>query len=117
MTAAATSESEHAALLAEVIDELRFLRQVKTFIMPPVDREIAVNVDSDEAIKMATNNFSSRRTRYIDVKHHIVRDTMDKGVVKIEYVKSGEPHVDASTKASDVETLGRHQGFPLSLHA
>lgn len=51
-------------------------------------------------MKMATNRFSSGRTRNIDVKHHIVRDTVDQSVVQIKHVKSGgEKHTDTLTKA------------------
>ena len=40
-TAAASSESEHGAL-AGVVNELRFLYQVKVFMMPLVDDIIAI---------------------------------------------------------------------------
>ena len=36
ITATATSESEYVAL-AEIANELRFLRQVKAFMVPPID--------------------------------------------------------------------------------
>ncbi|CAN0378931.1 unnamed protein product, partial [Ascophyllum nodosum] len=51
---------------------------------------------------MVTNCFSSRRTRHVDVKHHIVRDAVESGIVLIHYDKSGEQHADVLTKALDV---------------
>ena len=69
-TATVTSESEYVAL-AEIVNELRFLRQVKAFIVPPIEYNIRVHEDNEGAIKMAKNRFSNRRTRHIDVKHHI----------------------------------------------
>ena len=72
MAAAASSKSEYVAL-AESLNELRFLRQVKGFLMPPIDDTIITREYNKEAIKMATNRFSSRHTRHVDVKHHIVR--------------------------------------------
>ena len=80
MTAAASSESEYVAL-AEFVNELRFLRQVKGFLMPPIDDNIVITEDNEGAIKMVTNRFSSSRTRHVDVKHHIVRDAVEDGVV------------------------------------
>ena len=41
VTAAASSESEYMAL-AEVINELRFLRQVNGFLTPPIDNNIII---------------------------------------------------------------------------
>ena len=70
------------AALAEVINELRFLPQVKGFLTPLIDNTI-IREDNEGAIKMATNRFSSRRTRYVDVKHHVVRDAVESGIVRI----------------------------------
>ena len=62
VAAAATSESKYVAL-AEVVNELRFLRQVKAFMMPSTDYEVRIFEDNEGAIKMANNRFSSPRTR------------------------------------------------------
>ena len=65
-----------------------------------IDIDIKIHEDNQGAIKMATNRFSSRRTRHVDVKHHIVRDAVEgEGVVQVGYVKSGEQHADVLTKA------------------
>ena len=45
MTAAALSESEYVTL-AEVVNELRFLRPVKGFLTPPIDDTIIIREDS-----------------------------------------------------------------------
>ena len=78
VTAVASSESEYVAL-AEVVNGLRFLRHVKGFLTPPIDDTIIIREDNEGAIKMATNRFSSRRTRRVDVKQH--RDAVDSVVV------------------------------------
>ena len=92
----ATSESKYVAL-AEIVNELRFLRQVKAFMVPPIDYNIRVREDNESAIKMAENKVSSRRTRHIDVKHHMVWDAVNGGIVCVEFVKSGEQHTDVLT--------------------
>ena len=79
MTAAASSESEYVDP-AEVVNELRFLRQVQGFLMPLIDDNIVIREDNEGATKMATNRFSSRRMRHVDVKYHIVRDTVEGGL-------------------------------------
>ena len=113
VTAAASSESEYVAL-SEMVNELRFLRQVKEFMEPPIDERIRIHEDNEGAIKMAKNRFSSRRTRHVDVKHHIVRDAIDGGVVSVEHVRSEEQHADILTKALDVRTFENHAKFLLN---
>ena len=66
VTAGASSQSEYV-VLAEVVNELRFLRQVTGFLTPPIDDNIIIREDNEGAIKMATSRFSSRRTRHVDV--------------------------------------------------
>ena len=99
VTATATPESEYVALV-EIVNELHFLRLVKAFMVPPIDYNVRVHEDNEGAIKMTENSFHSRRTRHIDVKHHnMVRDALDGGIIRVEYVKTGEQHADVLTKA------------------
>ena len=107
MTTAVSSESEYVAL-AEVVIKLRFFRHFKGFLAPPIDDSIVIREGNEGAIKMATNRFSGRRRRYVDVKHHIVCVAVESGIVQIHYVKSGEQHADVLTKALDVNTFKTH---------
>ena len=86
VTAAASSESEYVAL-AEIVNELCFLRLMKGFLTPPIGDNIIIREDDEGVMRMATNPFNSRRTRHVGVKHHIVRDAVESGVVRIHYVK------------------------------
>ena len=114
ITATATSESEYVTL-AEIVSELRFLRQVKAFMVPPIDFKICVHEDNKGATKMAENRFSSRRTRHIDVKHYMVRDAVDGGMIRVEFIKSREQHADVLTKAIDAKPFGKHARFLLNV--
>ena len=114
ITATATSESEYVAL-AEIANELRFLRQVKALMVPPIDFNIRIYEDNEGAIKMAENRFSCRRTRHIDVKLHTVRDAVDGGVIHVEYIKSREQHADVLTKAIDAKSFEKNARFLLNV--
>ena len=103
--------------LAEVVNKLRFLREVKGFLTPPIDDNTIIREDNEGTIKMAANRFSSRRTRHVDVKHHIVRDAVESGRVRIHYVKSGEQHTDVLTKALDINTFKTHARVLLNTRA
>ena len=69
---------------------------------------ISIMEDNQGAIKMANNRQSNRRTRHIDVKHHIVRDAVEEGLVRIVHVRSEEKHADILTKALDMRTFDLH---------
>ena len=115
VTASGTSEAEYVAL-SEVVKEVLFLRQVQEF-MKPTMRVGAVNVfeDNEGAIKLATNKHASRRTKYIDVKHHLVKDSSDARKVRIAYARLEDQHADLLTKPLDMQTFYRHAKFILNV--
>ena len=77
VTASGPSEAEYVAL-SEVVKEVISLREVQEFMEPSMKVGV-VNVfeDNEGAIKLATNKHAGRRTKYIDMKHHLVRDASD----------------------------------------
>ena len=103
--------------LAEVVNKLRFLRQVEGFLTLPIDDNTIIREDNEGTIKMANNRCSSRRTRHVDVKHHIVRDAVESGRVRTHYVESGEQHADVLTKALDINTFKTHARVLLNTRA
>ena len=114
-TASASSESEYV-VLAEIVNEIKFLCQVQEFIMPTLRKStIPIMKDNQGSIKMANNKHSSRRTRHIDVKHHMVRDAVVGGLIRIVYVRSEEQHADILTKALGMRTFELHAKAPMSL--
>ena len=84
---------------------------MKGFLTPPIDDNIIIREDNEGTIKVATNRFSSKRTRHVDVKHHIVRDAVESCIVGIHCVKSGKQHADVLTKALDINTFETHTRF------
>ena len=64
---------------------------------------------------MANNKHSSRRTRHIDVKHHIVRDAVEDGLVRIIYVGNEEQYADILTNALDMRILKLQAKAPMNL--
>ena len=114
MTASGTSEAEYVAL-SEVVKEVLFLRQVQELTEPSM-RVGTVNVfeDNEGAIKLATNKHS-RRTKHVDVKHHLVRDASDAQKVRVAYVRSGDQHADLLTKPLDMQKFYKHAKFILNV--
>ena len=84
-TAEGIPKAEYVAV-SEIAKEVLFLRQVE---------------DNQGAIKMANNRHPSKRTRHIDIKHHLIRDAVGEGQVRVTYVKTEDQNVDVLTKPLD----------------
>ena len=102
--------------IREVVREVLFLRQVQEFMEPSM-RFDAVNLfeDNEGAIKLATNKHASRRTKHIDVKHHLARDASDARKVSVAYVRSGDQYADLLTKPLDMQKFYKHAKFILNV--
>ena len=113
MTASGTSEAKYVAL-SEVVNEVLFLRQVQEFMKPSM-RVGAVNLfeDNEGAIKLATNKHASRRTKHIDVKHHLAREASDARKLRVAYVRSGDQHADLLPEPLDMQKFYKHAKFIL----
>ena len=51
---------------------------------------------------------SSKRTRHIDIKHHLIRSAVDEGKVRVTYVKTEDQHADVLTKPLDRRMFENH---------
>ena len=115
VTASGTSEAEYFAL-SEVVKEVLFLRQVQEFMEPSIKvGAVSVLKDNEGTIKLATNKHASRRTKHIDVKHHLVRNASDARNVRVAYVRSEDQHADLFTKSLDMQKFYKHAKFILNV--
>jgi len=55
-------------------------------------------VDNQSAIKLAQNPQHHRRSKHIDVRYHSIREKVERGVLKLEYIPSSEQIADILTK-------------------
>ena len=62
-----------------------------------------------------TNKHAGRRTKHIDVKHHLVRDASDARKVRVAYARSEDQHADLLTKPLDMQTFYKHAKFILNV--
>ena len=106
VTASSTLEADDVAL-SETVKGVLFLIQMQDFIKPLV-RIDALNVfeNNEGTVKLALNKNASRRTKHIDVKHHLVRDACDAGKVTLVYIRTDDQHM-----ALFLELLGRQKFY------
>ena len=60
------------------------------------------------AIKLAVNKHASRKTKHIDVEHHLVRDACDTGKVRVVNVRTEDQHADLFTKPLEIQKFNKH---------
>ena len=52
--------------------------------------EILLLCDNESAVKIATNPVQHSRTNHIDIRHHFLRDHVNKGDIKIDGIGTDE---------------------------
>ena len=75
----------------------------------PIQYPITVHVDNIGAIFMAENITTSNRTKHVDIRYHFIKEHVEDGIVKIQFVKSRENHADIFTKNLNGELFEQHQ--------
>jgi hypothetical protein len=72
--------------------------------------------DNMSAINISKNPIQHSRTKYIDIRHHFIRDLVEDKVVTLEHVATDNQLADIFTKALDAnkfETLRGKLGICL----
>lgn len=60
---------------------------------------VLLYVDNKSAINLAKNPVFHGRSKHIDIRYHFIRDCVERGDIKLEYVKTQEQRADTLTKA------------------
>ena len=63
--------------------------------------EILLLCDNESAVKIATNPVQHSRTKHIDIRHHFLRDYVNKGDIKIDGIGTDDQLADIFTKPLD----------------
>jgi hypothetical protein len=69
---------------------------------------VEVKVDNMGAIYISENSMPSARTRHADLRQKFTSDLQEKGLIKIDFVKSEENTSDIMTKNVTVELFEKH---------
>ena len=94
--ALSTAEAEYMAACAAA-QEAKFLRSI--LLDFGVDQSpTVIHEDNQPAINIAENRLTSQRTKHIDIKYHFIREAIDDGIIKLQYVSTTEQLADILTK-------------------
>ena len=69
---------------------------------------IPLMCDNTSAVSMRKNSVHYKRTKHIDVRHHFLRDTVEKGNIVLTYCPMEEQIADIFTKALSKDQFERN---------
>jgi hypothetical protein len=94
--------------MSEEVKEIKFMYYLLRDIGIDVELPILVKTENVGAMLMAQNASSGVRTGHVYTRYHFVRENLEKGIIKIEFVKSVENESDIFTKNVTQEIYEKH---------
>ncbi|KAG6439518.1 hypothetical protein O3G_MSEX000841 [Manduca sexta] len=107
--AVSSTEAEYMALF-EAVKEALWLRSLAVSIKIDIDKPIIIFEDNNGCISIANNPTSHKRSKHIDIKYHFSREQVEKNIIKLNYIPTGEQIADALTKPLPVVTFQKFRG-------
>jgi hypothetical protein len=113
LIATSTHDAEYIGL-ANASYEITWLRQILAAILPEyTEHKMPANIllsDNQGAIASANKpRFElSARSKHIDIRFHVIRDAIQNGLIRLEYVRTHEMTADILTKALPREPHQQH---------
>lgn len=95
--AASSTEAEYMALFKAVREAL-WLKSLASSIHINIDKPIIIYEDNNGCISIANNPSSHKRSKHIDIQYHFSRKQIEKNVIKLNYILTGQQLADALTK-------------------
>jgi hypothetical protein len=102
-----SSEAEYVAM-SEAVKEIRFIYFILKDLGIEVELPIVVKSDNVGALFMSQNSSTGVRSRHVDTRYHFIRENVEDGIVKVEFVNSSENDSDIFTKNVSQDTYERH---------
>lgn len=95
--AASSTEAEYMALF-EAVREALWLKSLATSLNVNPSKSIIIYEDNNGCISIANNPTSHKRSKHIDIKYHFSTELIEKNVIKLKNVPTGNQLADVLTK-------------------
>ncbi|KAE8909416.1 Retrovirus-related Pol polyprotein from transposon TNT 1-94 [Phytophthora fragariae] len=102
--ALSSAEAEYMAL-SLCVQEVLWTRAMLTDMGTLQRNATTIWEDNQGAIALAQNAGYHARTKHVDIRHHFIRENVERGTVKVEYVDTKNQLADILTKALGTKTL------------
>ncbi|XP_074558519.1 secreted RxLR effector protein 161-like [Curcuma longa] len=83
--------------------EAIWLRRLLKDLQQVQEQPTVIHCDNMSAIAMTKNPVFHSRTKHIELRHHFIRDVVNKGEINLEFVRTDAQCADFLTKAVHVE--------------
>jgi hypothetical protein len=93
-----TTEAEYMAM-TDAANQAIWYRGFLQELGYSVDNPIPIHGDNKGAIDLALNSVTGRRSKHIDIKHHVIHEYIDKGQIALIRTPTAEMVADGFTKA------------------
>ena len=102
-----SSEAEYVAI-SDAVKEIKFLYFLLQNLGIELDLPIVIKTDNIGALFISQNSSSGVRTRHVDTRYHFIRENIEDGIIKMEFVKSIDNDSDIFTKNVNHEIYEKH---------
>ncbi|XP_070015288.1 secreted RxLR effector protein 161-like [Nicotiana sylvestris] len=97
LVALSTAKTEYVAAASCCTQLLWIKHQLEDFGV--LTKSVPLLCDNTNALNMANNPVQHKRTQYINVRHHFLRDNMEKGMICMKFCSTEDQIADIFTKA------------------
>ena len=102
-----SSKAKYVAV-SEVSAEIIFIKYLLKFVGVNVEYSITVMCDNVGAIFLSNNAKNSNRTKHVDIRAHFVRQYVEDGIIKVNFVRSTDNEADTFTKNVSGKIFRKH---------
>ena len=113
IVALSSCEAEYIALV-ECIKEILWLVQHFKILGSKLESPVVIGIDNQAAIALAKNPVLHEKTKHIDTRHHFIRQAVKEGLIRLQYINTGDNIADILTKFTNTATFQTHTGQLLS---
>ena len=107
-TTLSSMEAEYV-VLSLTTNNMEFVRNVDKSMKFGVELPMVLRVDNTRAMELAKNQSTTGRTKHLDVRFHYVRELVEQGIIKLEYVHSEDNVSNIMTRNLGEHLFLKHQ--------
>ena len=102
-----STESEYVGM-SKAASQALWIRSFLMELNVNVEQPIPLFGDNQSSIKLAKNPKYHERSKHIAIQHHFIREQIEDGVIRLEYVSTGDMLADIFTKCLPKTTHQKH---------
>jgi hypothetical protein len=107
LVALSSTEAEYIAL-THAAKEAMWLRSFLTDLKRPMTSPLIIRCDNQSAIALTKDDAYHARTKHFDIRHHFIREQVERNIIEVEYINTNENTADIFTKALNSRKLECH---------